>query len=98
MALTIGAVILLIGLMFLIYYGYTVGVRRSVKPGREHLQKCSLCLQTFECSKLIERQASISSGRVGDSKLFYFCEECVKNLSEEFERATGIAERKNNGD
>ena len=91
MALTIGAVILLIGLMFLIYYGYTVGVRRSVKPGREHLQKCSLCLQSFERSKLIERQ-------VGDSKLFYFCEECVKNLSEEFERATGMAERKNNGD
>lgn len=89
MALTIGAILLLVGLIYLIYYGYSVGVRKTVRSGEESLRKCSLCSQKFDRSKLVERQAPTASGQVGDSKLFYFCEECVNALHEEFERAKG---------
>ena len=82
MALTVGAIILLVGLIFLIYYGYGVSVKKSSKPGEQNLHACSLCQQKFKRSELVERL-------VGDSKLFYFCEECVNALHEEFERSKG---------
>jgi hypothetical protein len=76
MALTIGAIVLIVGFIFLIYYGYSVGMRKTPGLGEENRQKCSLCLRSFDRSNLIERQ-------VGDSKLFYFCHECIKSLHEE---------------
>lgn len=79
MALTIGAIILLIGLVFLVYYGYSVGVKKSVRPGEENLRRCSLCLRKFNRSELVERL-------VGDNKVFYFCQSCVESLSAEVKR------------
>jgi uncharacterized C2H2 Zn-finger protein len=76
MALTIGAIVFLAGLIYLVYYGYSVGVRRSVKPGEENLLKCSLCSKKFDRSQLIERQ-------VGDSKLYYFCRTCIEGLRDD---------------
>ena len=78
MALTFGAIIILVGLILLIYYGYSVGVKKHVKPGEENLQRCSLCLRSFPRDKLIERQ-------VGDSKVLCFCEGCVRDLHKEIE-------------
>lgn len=77
-ALTIGAIVLLVGLIYLVYYGYSVGIRRSSNPEEENLLKCSLCLEKFSRSQLIERQ-------VGDSKLFYFCETCIRSLHKELD-------------
>lgn len=82
MALTIGAIILLIGLIFLIYYGYSVGVKRTSRPGEEHLVRCTLCQRRFDPSRLVERQ-------VGDSKLYYFCEECVEGLHQATQKRKG---------
>ncbi len=73
MALTIGGIVLLIGFVFLIYYGLTLGVRKSSAPGAEKLVKCTLCQQRFDRTTLIQKQ-------VGDSKLLYFCESCVRSL------------------
>jgi hypothetical protein len=81
MALTIGAIVFLFGLAFLVYYGYTVGVRRGANPGDGNLLKCSLCLKKLSRSQLIERQ-------VGDSKLLYFCETCIRSLQKELEATT----------
>ena len=79
MALTVGAIIFLIGLIFLIYYGYSVSVKKSARPGEENLRACSLCQHKFERSQLIERL-------VGDSRLYYYCEDCVKSLHQEMQR------------
>jgi len=79
MALTIGAIALIAALIFLIYYGYSVGIRRGIRPGEENRQKCSLCLQSFDRSNLIERQVS-------DNKVFYFCESCVESLYTEVQQ------------
>jgi predicted SprT family Zn-dependent metalloprotease len=76
MALTVGAIILLLGLMFLIYYGYTVGVKRSAKSEKEDVVKCSLCTQKYARSRVVERVG-------GESKLYYFCEECIDSLGRE---------------
>jgi hypothetical protein len=78
MALTIGAVVLLVGLIFLVYYGYTIGIKKSTQPGEENLLKCSLCLKRFDRSQLVERQ-------VGDSRLFYFCETCIQSLHQKLD-------------
>jgi hypothetical protein len=83
MALTIGAIVFLLGLVFLVYYGYTVGIRRGTNPGDGNLLKCSLCLKKFDGSQLVERQ-------VGDSKLFHFCETCIRSLQKELEATTRV--------
>jgi hypothetical protein len=79
MALTIGAIVFLVGLVFLVYYGYSVGVKKNVKPGEENLQRCSLCTRKFSGSELVERQ-------VGDNRVFYFCHSCIESLSAETQR------------
>ena len=79
MALSIGALILLLGLLFLIYYGFSVAMRRRVGSGNQNLMKCSLCSQEFDRSNLVDRL-------VGDSKLYYFCEACIESLSREIRR------------
>jgi uncharacterized CHY-type Zn-finger protein len=86
MALTIGAIIFLVGLIFLIYYGYSVGVRKSVKPGEENLQRCNLCTKRFNRSDLVERQ-------VGDNKVYYFCHSCIENLSAEAQSRNRTSEK-----
>jgi hypothetical protein len=35
MALTVGTIVLLVGLIYLVYYGYSVGIRRSINPREE---------------------------------------------------------------
>jgi hypothetical protein len=79
MALTIGAIVFLVGLVFLVYYGYSVGVKKNVKPGEENLQRCSLCTRKFNRSELVERQG-------GDSKVYYFCDSCIESLFAEAQR------------
>ena len=91
MALTVGAAILLVGLLFIIYYGYTVALKRSEGLGATNLQRCTLCLQKFERSKLVERL-------VGDSKLFYFCPSCVQGLYSEIEDVEGRESRNDQKD
>jgi hypothetical protein len=76
MALTIGAIIFIVGLVFLVYYGYSVGIKKNVKPGEEDLLRCSLCTRKFSRSELVERA-------VGDSKVYYFCHACIESLSSE---------------
>jgi len=77
-ALTIGAIVLFVGLIFLLYYGYSVGIRRSATAAEKNFLKCSLCLKKFDRSHLVERQ-------VGDNKLFYFCEDCIRSLQKELD-------------
>lgn len=70
------AIIFLIFLIGLIFYGYSIIMRKS--PSQEDLQteKCSICQQRFPKENLIERQ-------VGDSKLLYFCHRCIADLEED---------------
>jgi hypothetical protein len=73
MALTIGGIILLAGLIFLIYYGFGFAGRRSVTARENLTRKCALCKRDFPQAELIERQ-------VGDTQLLYFCKPCIENL------------------
>lgn len=68
----------LILLVLAIFYGYGIVMRRP--SGKEELETetCSLCRRRIAKDLLIERQ-------VGDSRLFYFCAECIGGLHDEFE-------------
>jgi hypothetical protein len=81
MALTVGTIVLLVGLIYLVYYGYSVGIRRSINPREETILKCSLCLKKLNGSQFTERQ-------LGDSKLSHFCETCIRWLRKELEART----------
>lgn len=82
MALTIGAIILLIGLIYLIYYGYSVAVKKTSRPGEEQFVRCTICQGRFDPSTVVEKQ-------LGDSKLYYFCDECVEELHQAMQKRKG---------
>lgn len=81
MALTIGSVLFLLGLLFLIYYGFSLVRKTGIKPGEENLAQCSLCTNKFDRTMLVERQ-------VGDSRLYYFCPACIEKLNSELKQKT----------
>lgn len=69
--------ILFIGfLVGIIFYGYSLIMRRP--PSNEELrsERCSICRQKFAKDDLVERP-------VGDYKLLYFCNRCIAGLGEE---------------
>ena len=72
-AIAILFIILIVGAIF-----YSYGVIMKKPPTDEELQTeaCSLCRNRFDKSALIERA-------VGDSKLYYFCRECIQKLCDE---------------
>ncbi len=62
-----------------IYYSY--GVIMKKPPTEEDLrtEKCSLCRRNFNKSELLERA-------VGDSRLYYFCHDCIRKLYDEIHK------------
>lgn len=69
--------ILFIGfLVGIIFYGYSLIMRRP--PSNEELQseRCSICRQKFPKADLVERP-------IGDYKLLFFCNRCIAGLVEE---------------
>ena len=68
-------------LVFAIIYGYGIVVRRP--PTKEELETgfCSLCRRRVDKSQLVERH-------VGDSRLFWFCHDCIRSLGEEMSHQT----------
>ena len=76
MTLSILAVCFLVMLIAIIFYGYGF-IMRSAKPvHQDGIERCAICKRQFERIQLVERE-------LGDSKLIYFCKECVTRLYEE---------------
>ncbi len=76
MAITIGSILFLLGLLFLIYYGFSLVRKAGINPREENLVNCSLCNNKFDRAMLVERQ-------VDDSRLYYFCPSCIEKLNSE---------------
>ena len=67
-------------LIVAIFYGMGI-VLRPQKSDRElQVEKCSLCRREFERSDLIERE-------VGDMRVYYFCEDCIRSLNEDLKHS-----------
>ena len=66
----------LLGLVLWILYGYGFVVKSAVPKNENQVEKCELCQKKLSRSEMVERQ-------VGDSKLLYFCEACVEDLSKD---------------
>ena len=75
---TILAILFVLFLVGTIFYGFGIVMRRP--PSRDEIQseKCSLCREQFPKEELIERA-------VGDSRLYYFCHNCITNLNDELQ-------------
>lgn len=60
-------------LIGVIFYGYSLIMRRL--PSREELrsERCSICRQTLPKAELVERP-------VGDHKVLFFCSRCIAGL------------------
>ena len=69
---------LLIVLLFLGFAAYGFGIIARRPPTSEELstERCTLCRKQFTKTDLVERA-------VGDSKVFYFCESCIRSLQSE---------------
>ncbi len=73
MTLSILAVLFLLMLVAIIFYGYGF-IMRSTKPvPQNNIEPCAICKRQFERQQLVERE-------IGDSKLIYFCKACVVRL------------------
>ena len=66
----------LAALLFAIYYGYGIVMKRPASNEKLETELCSLCRRPIDKNQLVERH-------VGDSRLFYFCADCVRSLQEE---------------
>ena len=76
MTLSILAVVFLLFLIAIIFYGYGF-IMRAAKPlGSENREVCTLCKGSFDKKQLVERQ-------IGDSKLLYFCKKCIGSLADD---------------
>lgn len=67
------AVLFICFLIGVIFYGYSLIMRRL--PSREELrsERCSLCRLTFPKDDLVERP-------IGDYKVLFFCSRCIAGL------------------
>ncbi len=73
------AIAFIILLLVAIYYGYGIVIRKPPSSNELNTETCSLCRKRVEKQLLIERQ-------VGDSRLFYFCPDCIQDLYAEIQR------------
>lgn len=73
MTVTILAVVFLIVVAAITLAGYRYIIKQGKPVEEVNTERCSLCRQKFETSKLLERQ-------VGDYRLLYFCRDCVLKL------------------
>ncbi|MDA0986328.1 MAG: hypothetical protein O3A55_01770 [Bacteroidetes bacterium] len=76
MTITILTITLILFFIAIIFYGYSFMVNPQKNEHNLEMEKCSLCKVRFIKDELILRQ-------VGDSKLFYFCRNCIKSLADE---------------
>ena len=63
-------------LLVVVAYGFGILMRRP--PTKEELRTefCSICRKRLGKDELVERE-------VGDSRVFYFCLDCIQSLCEE---------------
>ncbi|MFI5250991.1 MAG: hypothetical protein ACHQQQ_01050 [Bacteroidota bacterium] len=76
MIVTVLAVCFLVTIGIVVYFGYKLVFRPPNAAEDLNTEKCSLCRERFDKSKLILRQ-------VGDYKLLYFCRKCLEGLQNE---------------
>jgi hypothetical protein len=74
------AIAFIILLLVAIYYGYGIVIRKPPSSNELNTETCSLCRRRVERKLLVERQ-------VGDSRLFYFCPDCIQGLHAEVQRS-----------
>lgn len=75
------AIAFVILLLILVLYGFGIVMRRPPSANELPTESCSLCRRQIDKKLLIERQ-------VGDSRVFYFCAECIQQLYEEVLHST----------
>ena len=76
MTVTILAIIFLLLMLAVTYFGYRFIIRKGASRHEAGVSQCTLCRREFQTSVLIERSA-------GDSRIYRFCEECIRSLSRE---------------
>ncbi|HTR81614.1 MAG TPA: hypothetical protein VMM58_08285 [Bacteroidota bacterium] len=79
MIISILALLFLLMLVAIAFYGYGFMMKPARAPGEENTERCELCRERFEKKKLVERQ-------IGDSKLLYFCERCILQLYDDAQK------------
>ncbi|MEP0822083.1 MAG: hypothetical protein HRF44_04480 [Ignavibacterium sp.] len=72
--LTTLAIVFVILLLGSILYGFGIIMRRPPTSNELHTERCSLCKQRFDKKALVERES-------GDTRVFYFCHDCINRLS-----------------
>ncbi len=73
MAVTISAIIFLVGILSLTLIGIRILRKKSETVSSDHREKCMLCRNAFDQHDLVLRE-------VGDYKLLYFCRSCILKL------------------
>ena len=73
MTLSILAVVFLLMLIAMIFYGYGFIMKPAKPVSEKNMEPCTLCKKKFDRQQLVERE-------IGDSKLIYFCTSCVMKL------------------
>ena len=76
MIVTILASLFLIMLVGVIFYGYGFIMKSAKNRGAENSERCFLCKTAYDKGQLIERV-------IGDSRIVYFCKNCIAKLAEE---------------
>lgn len=79
--LTYLAIVFVVLLLASIFYGFSIVLRLPQSPDEPLKERCTLCKEQFEKSILTERT-------VGDSRLYYFCPQCIASLSADLTRRT----------
>ncbi len=73
MAVTILALLFLVGIGAIAAVGYALVIRKQAPEGEPDLEKCSICRQKFGKEQMVLRQ-------IGDTKLAYYCRDCILGL------------------
>jgi hypothetical protein len=76
--LTALAILFVVVLLGSIAYGFSLVVRRPPTSAELNTERCTLCRRRFDKARLIERE-------VGDTRVFYFCNECITRLASDAE-------------
>ena len=76
MIVTILASLFLIMLVGVIFYGYGFVMKSAKNRGAEDVERCTLCKNSYPKRQLVERT-------VGDSRVLYFCKNCISILAED---------------
>lgn len=70
------AILFICFLVGIIFYGYSLIMRRPPSGEELRTERCSVCREKFPKDELVERP-------IGDYKLLYFCNGCIAGLVEE---------------